>query len=277
MVVVEAERLIDHVDHELRPATTEGLAPMPRGATGAALLVGLLWPLAAIAPAQPAAAQASAIHFAEGVAAFHDARYAEAISAFSTHLQDQPRDANGWYNLGNAYVRDGRQGRAVWAWLRTLEIAPRHAGARHNLVASGAVEALAAAPPALSLAAGEAAIAFAVLWWLGGCTVAVLVATRARAAMRVTLGAVVLAVIVGVLAAPTALRRPTAVAVEAPSPLLAGPAHRSERLASLGDGSTVTILERRGDWWRVRGPRDREGWVKAGGFAEVNAGQRNDE
>lgn len=256
-IVAEGKRLIERIRGDLEPAG------------GGSTLAGAIALLCLFAPTTSVYAQTADADFAEGVNAFHGARYTDAASAFTAYVQQRPHDANGWYNLGNAYMREQQRGHAVWAWLRALEIEPRHAAARHNLAVAAPAEAIGVVPTSIRLPRTEAAFALAVVWWVAGCTLAVLIATRSRAAVRVAIGAVSLMIVVAALALPSALHARTAIALGESNLLLAGPAHHSEPLANLRDGSPVTILERRGDWWRVREPHGREGWVEAAFFGEV--------
>jgi hypothetical protein len=255
-MVGDAKRIFDGIDRELSPA---------RKQSGAAIALLLL-----CAAPLPARAQSIPHDFGTGITAFQQDRYEDAVAAFTQHLRAHPRDANGWYNLGNAYIRLDKRGHAVWAWLRALDIAPRHPGARHNLSAVGAHEAIAELPLAFSLSFDEAALALGILWWLGGLTLAGVIGARRRGgAIVVAAVGLAIASFVAVAALPPALTGATGVALEPKSPLLAGPTLKADQITTFADGAPVTILEKRGEWWRVRSTDGREGWVEAAMFAEI--------
>jgi tetratricopeptide (TPR) repeat protein len=253
-LVSDAKHLLDRVETELR-ATRHGAA------AGVALALLTL--------AGSAAAQNAASGFDEGVRLFDQKRYDDAVSAFTDYVRGHDRDANAWYNLGNAYLRLDRRGYAVWAWSRALVIRPRDADARHNLRAVGAHEALAGLPPAFALSVDEAVLALTALWWLAGIGAAGLLLARKRGAILVAALAAGLAFVVTGPTLAGALRGARAISLGESTPLLADPTLRAEQLADLGDGAPVAILERRGDWWRVRRSDGREGWVEAALLAEV--------
>jgi hypothetical protein len=254
-MVALAKRVVDQIDQELWPSRSR--APV----AGAVLMCCLF--------VAPQAAHASNDPFAAGVAAYEQQSYAEAAEGFAEYLRGHAYDANGWYNLGNAYLRTGHRGHAVWAWLKTLELQPRHAAARHNLLVADADAALATLPPTFTLSVDEAILAITALWWIGGLTVAVLLAHRRRGAGIIAGVAITLAMTIALLTMPLIMGGPSAVALQESTPLLAGPTPKAEPLASLDAAVPVQILERRGEWWRVRSRDGREGWVESFLFAEV--------
>ncbi|HEX2166994.1 MAG TPA: BatD family protein, partial [Longimicrobiales bacterium] len=85
--------------------------------------------------------------FASAVQHYERGDHAAAANAFRDYAEAVPQDPAGWYNLGLAAHRAGDPGRATWAWLRTVEIAPRARDARHNLRAIDAGAALARVQP----------------------------------------------------------------------------------------------------------------------------------
>ena len=46
------------------------------------------------------------------------------------------------------------------------------------------------------------------------------------------------------------------------SPLLAAPAPKADTVAKLPANTALSVLERKGGWYKVRGPGGEEGWVK---------------
>lgn len=258
VMVRDAKKLIDDVDRNLANRTT-------KRAGGAVMLVLLTVPAAA--HAQAGADPTST--FGAGLVAYQQERYDEAVLSFSDYVRARPEDASGWYNLGNAYVRAQSQGHAVWAWMRALQLRPRHAAARHNLSATGASSALDSIPPPYTLSADEAVFIITALWWIGGLLVAGLLAARRRGVAPVAATTIALGLLTVLLALPALRHRPTAVALDPEAALLSAPTLRSEQLGVLGDGAAVTIVERRGEFWRVRIVDGREGWVEAAMFAEV--------
>lgn len=65
--------------------------------------------------------------------AYNKEDYPEAIRLYNQALSEGNVSAGIYYNLGNAYYRDGRPGRAVIAYERSLRIDPSNADTRANL------------------------------------------------------------------------------------------------------------------------------------------------
>jgi hypothetical protein len=248
-LVADARRLMDAID----AAVTSARRRRP-SAVGVVLLLAFV---PGIAAAQ------STTEFRTGVTAFAQADYDQAIRAFADHLSANALDANGWYNLGNAYLRSGRAGHAVWAWLRAAELEPRRDDVRHNLSAIGADAALAALPSRLTLSADEALLGISALWWIAALGTAVLLAARRAGSAWFVGGAATIALAIAALALPPLLRGPTAITLQDRAELLGGPSIKAENIATLVAGEPVRIRERREGWIRVETAEGREGWIEA--------------
>lgn len=77
------------------------------------------------------AASASTAELADS--AYVKENYSEAVQLYNQALAEGAVSAGIYYNLGNAYFRDGKLGRAVIAYERSLRIDPANADARANL------------------------------------------------------------------------------------------------------------------------------------------------
>ena len=80
----------------------------------------------------------SAAHLKANVAALADSAYrasdyASAIDLYETVLAEGFASADLYYNLGNAYYRDGQMGRAILNYERALRLKPSMHDARENL------------------------------------------------------------------------------------------------------------------------------------------------
>lgn len=65
--------------------------------------------------------------------AYNAENYAIAIDLYNRAISEHGPDANTYYNLGNAYYRNGNNGLAVLAYERSLRLDPTDKDARHNL------------------------------------------------------------------------------------------------------------------------------------------------
>ncbi|MDO4320399.1 MAG: tetratricopeptide repeat protein [Bacteroidales bacterium] len=80
------------------------------------------------------AVQAAALAIVERAdSAYNKEDYPSAIALYNQAIDEGYVSAGIYYNLGNAYYRDGRPGRAVIAYERSLRIDPGNADTRANL------------------------------------------------------------------------------------------------------------------------------------------------
>jgi tetratricopeptide (TPR) repeat protein len=178
-------------------------------------------------------------------------------------------------NLGNALARAGASGQAMASWLRALRLDPSDADARANLELARAqnVDRLvgAADPPvtarilertAEGLAVGLFGAAWVALWgllWLRGRA-----ARRARRPLGVAALLAALAAVAGgaLVAGKAAERRsPAAVVVSPVAPVREGPQRTLKAAFELHEGTSVRVLEARGDLARVQLDNGLTGWV----------------
>ena len=243
-----AEKLLESVAAALaRPAR--------RATHVAILLLALPW--------QAAAPDA----FDAGLQAWARRDYRAAAAAFERHLEDQPFDANAWYDAGNAWFLEGRIGPAILAWMRAVRLQPRHADARANLAAV-APQSVAWLPGAVALNGEEAAALLASLWWAS----ALWTAARWRRQRRAAPGAAAAAAVaVLVFAAGFAGHRtdPAAVSMEGVTILRDDPALKAEEITTLAEGTPLAVLGRRPGWVHVRTAAGREGWVDEAAIVEL--------
>ncbi|MFQ6673981.1 MAG: tetratricopeptide repeat protein [Fidelibacterota bacterium] len=65
-------------------------------------------------------------------------KYAEAANTYNRIVRQGYSHPNLYYNLGNAYYQLGRLGDAIWAYEKGLQLRPRDADLRFNLMVSNA-------------------------------------------------------------------------------------------------------------------------------------------
>lgn len=80
--------------------------------------------------AEPASAQTA---FYRANEAYKHQRYADAISEYQAVLSSGMGNGVVYYNLGNALVKDGRKGEALWAYLKAAQWMPGDADLQANL------------------------------------------------------------------------------------------------------------------------------------------------
>jgi hypothetical protein len=217
--------------------------------------------LSAMPPAAYAMQSDEGDVFATAVQHYERGEYDDAANAFHDYARAVPQDATGWYDLGLAAHRAGDPGRATWAWLRTIEIAPRDGDARHNLRAIDAGGALARVQPIDWLNMSERALLAVAGWWLLLLALAVMT-VRARVRWTPALPGAALMTIAA-CAAAVEMARPTIVTpLGQGTRLYAAPTTRDEALGDLRAGAVARLVEERSDWLRVRTDDGTEAWVE---------------
>jgi tetratricopeptide (TPR) repeat protein len=241
----------------------DALAPVrrwrARAAAGAAVIAAavlLSW----------AGGHAQGDEFDRGVRTFLQGDYSAAANSFQAYVRANPADPHGWYNLGLAAHQAGDRGRAVWAWLRGLRLAPRDADLRHNLRLTAPAETSARVSPPDRLAAGERILIAAAAWWL--LVLALGFGGRRRRLARTLAGFAAACLAAVVISLGVIETRPTLVTpLRDGAELFAGPSVREHPAGRLEPGHTARLLERRDDWLLVRFGAGREAWIERSAVA----------
>jgi hypothetical protein len=248
----DAQRIIDRVR-----AFVGMLAPGRSWKGRGALIIAL-----AMAPAALIAIQQDpADDFAVAVQHYERGDYVAAANAFHDYARAVPQDATGWYDLGIAAHRAGDPGRAAWAWLRTVSIAPRDRDARFNLRATGAGAALTRVQPIDWLNTSERALVAAIGWWLLVLGIATIVLRRPRRWIIVAPGAVILT-LAALTSVAEAARAPVVTPLGQGAQLFAAPTTRDAALGDLPAGAVARVVEQRDQWLRVRTEEGTDAWVE---------------
>ncbi|HSK21440.1 MAG TPA: BatD family protein [Longimicrobiales bacterium] len=204
--------------------------------------------------------------FTSGVQHYELGEFVEAANAFHDYARAAPHDASGWYDLGLAAYRAGDPGRAAWAWLRTVELAPRDADARHNLRAIDAAGALARVQPLDWLNDSERALIASAAWWLLLLPLAFMT-VRARVRRGPLVPAATIIILVAVAAAVDATRPTVVTPLGQGTRLYAAPTTRDEALGDMPAGTVARLVEQRSGWLRVRTAEGTDAWVERNAVA----------
>lgn len=279
-------------------ARQDGSSPAPpQPATEAAEAVapGITMPADPTSPppaAAPVAAPAPAIGetvtgdastlFAAAASAYDAGDYGTAITSFRQILATGLENGHVYYDLGNAYLRNGELGRAIASYRRAETYRPRGQDVRANLDFARKSTKDALTPPEPSevfstlffwhyrLGRGELAVVVLVLNLLFWGSLALRLLRPASEAWRwISVSFLVLLLLT---AGSLAIHRflPTQVAVVVPQEIAAhnGPAEEEVVRFKLHAGTEVLVADRRDGWLRVELPDGQQGWIPADG-AEV--------
>ena len=279
---------------ESLPRTRYGAGIQSRAAVDKALRSGR-FALALIAvvllAALPLAAAAQAPGDLEAMAAsnalYEDGRYEQAARSYQQLADKGYDDPALYYNLGNAYFKDGDLGRAILNYLRAERIAPRDGDVKANLdlARSQTLDVLEtgdapfvrfATGLLLRVTTGELG-AIALASWLLFSTSLLLAMIGPRRWLAwtrpVTLAATVLLLLgggalAGRLYFDSASNEAVIVADEVD--VVSGPGGRYTPEFTLHAGAETGLVERRGAWARIALPGGSlQGWVPAADVEEV--------
>jgi hypothetical protein len=179
------------------------------------------------------------------------------------------------YNLGNAYLRGGEQGRAIASYLRAQGLAPRDQDVSANLQFARSTITDDVEPPAtpallrtlffwhFGLSRAELVRAMVIIDVLFFCALGMWLFRRSSEALRWTAGG--LLVLLVVFSTSTALRllRPqrTAVVVAPEVEAYTGTTADSSLRFRLHAGTEARAVDLREGWVRLRLPNGEQGWV----------------
>lgn len=258
--------------------------------TIAVLMLGLLLTGVSLT-ASSARAQALPDLFSQGNAAFFQGDYATAIARYQALVDVGVDDADVHYNLGTAYARAGQCGQAIAAFERSLKASAGDGAAQANLQACQAQlgkrraqrdgEATVQTRPPWADAVLRG-VSIDVLAWIvlvlnallfGGLIVRRWVQRDiVRTGLAVTVS--LLALALGVAALALAVKAEwfregrAAIVVREDAPLREGPDPRAKTRAQGLEGEPARIVQREGNFVRVRLLRGPEGWMQS---ADVGA------
>ncbi len=253
------------------------------GALIAAILLAAL-PLAAAAQG-PGDLEA----MAASNALYEDGRYEQAARSYQQLADKGYDDPALYYNLGNAYFKQGDLGRAILNYLRAERIAPRDGDVKANLdfARSQTLDVLEsneapfvrfATGLLLRVTIGELGAVALALWLLfSACLLLAMIGPRHWLAWArpVTLAAAVLLMLgggalAGRLYFDSASNEAVIVAEEVD--VVSGPGSRYTPEFTLHAGAETGLMERRGAWARIALPGGSlQGWVPAADVEEVEA------
>ena len=242
------------------------------------LLALAMWPatLRADSPGDVEAAAATNSLYESG-------RYLEAALVYE-QLIDQGYESGAlYYNLGNAYFKQGDLGRAILSYRRAERLYPRDADIRANLEIARAQridifdDDASATGPVSRLTLDELAQITLVVWIALALLAVVLLLAKRRAVKR---SAAYASVVVGLALLLSAVAmgerwysessEHEVVVVAEIVDVVSGPGTTYAEEFTLHSGAEARLLEQRGSWTRLELPgRELQGWVPSAAVVEL--------
>ena len=216
---------------------------------------------------------------AEANRLYEAGRYAEAVQAYEALIELGVAEGEVYYNLGNAYLKDGDIGRTILNYRRAQQLLPRDPDVNANLeMAKGMALDQLQAQDGVGLADWveralirwttlDEAAAIALGMWLLCCVLvaAMILRPRARSLLRIVLWVAAILLALSVFSVGYRLvdvhgRDPGVVVAESIE-VASGPGDDYLVEFTLHAGTEVRVLERRNGWLRIALPGDLQGWV----------------
>ena len=216
-------------------------------------------------------------------------QYAEASAIYEVIIESGLHHSSVYYNLGNAYFKQGDLGRAILNYRRAQRLNPRDVDIAANLSIARAqtVDQLEApAEGGLSdlvkiaeewLTLREATLLALTLWLLiGFLAVLALLKPVWRRWGGIGMGMLAVFLVIGLISMAnrsyTEQNYPPAVIVAQEVDVTSGPGTSAQYLVefTLHTGAEVSLIESRSGWGRISLPGDLQGWVPAEAVEQVS-------
>jgi tetratricopeptide (TPR) repeat protein len=211
--------------------------------------------------------------FSGAVKAYHAAKYAEAVALNEAVLAEGVYSAALYYNLGNAWFKLGRPGKALVNYRRAMRLAPRDSDLRANVsFARSMVENYTPWPRGSVFTFTQRFLSVRELQWLafgafalaGAFVLVGLFAGFAR--KRIFTGTLLLACAAGYLITASILqavgRTEEAVCIERAEARFE-PSDKATTHFKVADGAEVRILRKKEGWLKIERSDGKIGWVPA--------------
>jgi tetratricopeptide (TPR) repeat protein len=211
---------------------------------------------------------------------FAQGHFKEAIAGYETLVHQGQRNANLFYDLGNAYFRTRDFGSAILNYERALALDRHHPEASANLqIARDESRALELRPTILErylqfATINQYTIAAAVAFWLGIFGIVALIFARRRSGALILLSILCLLVCAISMWAIHTLDngsegRALAIVTGKDVQARLATADTANSVLALPAGSEIKILSTRGDWMYAALPNDLRGWIQTKNAEQV--------
>lgn len=223
-----------------------------------------------------------------GNTAYINGDYSRAIECYEAILDGGAYSAKLYYNLGNAYFKEGRLGPAILNYRRALRLSPGNEDIRYNLsVAENRTKDSIESVPEFFLTTWVKALrntmsgtAWTILSLIALAAMLVLVLfyllSQRLALRKAGFYGTLLMLLIGIVSTSFALTerrssmdRDRAVVLSSAISVKSSPGNGATDLFVLHEGTTVRIASRLGDWWEIVIADGKKGWLESRQAEEI--------
>ncbi len=232
-------------------------------------------------PASSADNSTIQVRFEQANRLYMSGQYAKAIEAYQFVLSQVP---NGYvyYNLGNAYFRQGKRGQAIWCYERALRFLPRDTDVQANLDYANSLNEDRFEYPVHPLSLAQLYNRFTIHEWtfayivtyclIAACGIAYFLLDHARQWLR-RLGLMCsLFLLFSLLCLGLRWRDMNtsyAIVTQSSVEVHNGPGKQFESLFLLHEGAKVESLRTTEEWLEISTPDNRRGWLSYRSVANI--------
>lgn len=216
--------------------------------------------------------------FYQGNTNYSEGKFQDAADDYEEALKFDFESGPLYYNLGNSYFKEGRLGKAVLNYLRSLEIMPLDADLRSNLeyaqslIKDGVIEPTRGFFTQLYYKVMSVfplnritIITSCIYFILSGLIIMIIFAKRSRKVISyIALGLFVLLIVSASFLytqyLKTIVHKIAVVTVESIEAKFE-PLHDATSFFTLNEGEIVSIISSRGDWLKIRRPDGKQAWL----------------
>lgn len=216
-----------------------------------------------------------------GNAAFATGRYAEAVKEYESLSSHRPISAALFYNLANAYYREGKTGAAILNYERALWLDPRDPDIRANLRFVRSVAGLYSPETSLWREVIEKFSLNAWSWgtWIclaifcGSLSIRTLKLDTRWSARPLIFTSFLTLILVSAAAVTRAGDLNRAVVVSPDAPLRVAPLESAPASFNLSAGSVIHVEKRRGSYLFIHAEKGHSGWISEKHASRVVPGE----
>jgi hypothetical protein len=211
--------------------------------------------------------------FEEANRLYEQGKYAEAVSQYESIVKGGRRSAGVFFNLGNAYFKQGNLGHALLNYLRAEALAPRDPDIQANLrftrdrvTNSVSIQHGITRRMLNYFTPNELARITGLIFWIWAALYCVI---RIQPSLRTTLrtpqliAGILLVLFVSVFVAAAGTKQSVVIVTSRQATVHLGPLPESQPAFTAPDGTELRFLEARPDWLQVSDRTGRTGWLRS--------------